>query len=89
MRQIKPIIQGSNMSILQSKPLTRQLPKLFLHKTKNTIVTCTVCRGQRLIAVKSPNQNKITYTRCLFCHGTGTTHNDPYKFGDGRNPIGI
>ena len=54
----------------------RKLPKLKLHSTMNTIVTCSVCRGQ---GFNSLQPNKITgqvpLVMCPHCKGRKVYHN--------------
>jgi len=52
----------------------RKLPKLFLHDTKNTYVTCPVCRGTKCNTIAHENGTaSISYCSC--CKGTGIIFN--------------
>ena len=52
----------------------RKLPKLFLHDTKNTYVTCPVCRGTKCNTIARENRTaSIQYCSC--CKGTGIISN--------------
>jgi len=64
-------------------PHYRHLPQLtkgMLTTVQDTIITCTLCRGQRLVAVKSQWQNRITYKKCMQCNGRGTMSNNQGKY---------
>jgi hypothetical protein len=64
-------------------PYYRTLPQLtkgMLTTVHDTIITCTLCRGQRLVAVKSQEANKVTYKQCFQCSGSGTMSNNQSKF---------
>jgi len=52
----------------------RKLPKLFLHDTRNTYVTCPVCRGTKCNTTAHENGTaSIFYCSC--CQGTGIIFN--------------
>jgi len=52
----------------------RKLPKLFLHDTKNTFVTCPVCRGHKTSTIAHQNGTaSIEYCPC--CKGKGIISN--------------
>jgi len=51
----------------------RKLPKLFLHDTKNTFVTCPVCRGNRCSTIYNDYTASIQYCPC--CKGKGIISN--------------
>jgi len=62
-------------------PLIHQMPELSalnLTQVLNSEVTCRVCRGQRVVCVRSRHNNKLSYTHCLNCLGSGRMRN-----GDG------
>ena len=87
MQQLKPIITGASLSLQQARPLYRKLPKLFLHHTKDTITTCTVCRGEGVIVIRSPNAKTMSYTRCIHCRGNKKLSNNPDKYTGDRLPL--
>ena len=35
---------------------------------------CHTCRGERLVAVRSKWDNRITYKKCMACHGNGSIY---------------
>ena len=51
----------------------RKLPKLKLHDTKNTYVTCPVCRGNRTQTIYNEYSASIQYCPC--CKGKGIISN--------------
>ena len=60
------------------KPLYTRIPNisdLKLNQTLKTIVVCRVCRGERVVAVKSDTCETFTYTKCFNCNGTGMMEN--------------
>ena len=57
---------------VKSMPDLRTIP---LSGVLDSIVCCRVCRGERLVAVKSDHTNKFTYTKCPMCEGLGTMSN--------------
>ena len=52
----------------------RKLPKLFLHDTKNTLVTCPVCRGHKTSTIMHEN-GTATIQYCPSWHGKGIISN--------------
>jgi DnaJ-class molecular chaperone len=74
---------SKSVALNSVKPFYRQLPQLThgtLTTIQDTIITCTLCRGQRLVAVKSQWQNRITYKTCMQCKGSGTMSNNQEKY---------
>ena len=68
-------------SFQECKPLYTKIPRLEnlnTSKVLNSIVCCRVCRGQRLVAVKSDSVKTFTYTKCFLCNGTGVMSNREY-----------
>ena len=64
---------------MELKPLWREIPRiehLKLTQTPKSIVTCRVCRGQRIVAVESSVFHTYTFKKCLLCKGTGLMSND-------------
>ena len=51
-------------------------PKRKATQTPKSIVTCRVCRGQRIVAVESNVFHSYTFKKCLLCKGTGLMSND-------------
>jgi len=51
------------------------IENLKLNQVRDTIVVCRVCRGERVIAVKSPVSHTFTFTKCYYCNGLGTMSN--------------
>ena len=65
-------------SFQEAMPIYRKAPTLQQLKTSSilkTIVACRVCRGERVVAVKSDTLQTFTYTRCFYCSGTGVMEN--------------
>ena len=70
-----PDISYSQISM---KPLYRKIPrleKLHLSSVLNSFVKCRVCRGQRIVAIKSDTLKTFRYTKCPFCKGTSVMSN--------------
>ena len=68
-------------------PYYRPLPQLvkgMLTTVKDTIITCTLCRGERTNFIKSQGANKATQIYCLNCKGTGTMLNNQEKYVERR-----
>jgi len=64
---------------MELKPLWREIPRiehLKLTQTPKSIVTCRICRGQRIVAVESSVFHSYTFKKCLLCKGTGLMSND-------------
>ena len=60
------------------EPIYHRIPKLSdlaMTQTLNTFVVCRVCRGQRIVAIKSDTLKTFTYKKCLFCQGSGRMSN--------------
>jgi len=51
----------------------RKLPKLFLHDTRNTYVTCPLCRGKRTMNIY--NEYTASIQCCPSCKGKGIISN--------------
>ncbi len=73
-------------TIQEMQPAYRVIPQiqnLKLLQVCDSIVVCRVCRGERMVAIKSEVTLTYTYKKCLFCKGSGTMTN---KIGayDGR-----
>ena len=74
---------SKSVALNSVRPFYRHLPQLThgtLTTIQDTIITCTLCRGQRLVAVKSQEANKVTYKQCFQCSGSGTMSNNQEKF---------
>mgnify|MGYP006404223875 FL=1 len=68
-------------------PYYRPMPQLvegMLTTVKDTIITCTLCRGERMVAIKSQAANKATFTYCPNCKGSGTMSNNQEKYMERR-----
>ena len=52
----------------------RKLPKLKLHSTMNTIVTCPVCRGGGVNSTQHKN-GQVSLIMCPNCKGRKIYHN--------------
>ena len=71
-----PNIQRSKMAL---QPLWREIPKLEhlnLTQTPKSVVTCRVCRGQRIVAIESNVFHSYTFKKCLLCKGSGVMSNN-------------
>ena len=65
-------------SFAEMHPFHKVIPKLEtlnLSMVLNSIVVCRVCRGQRVVAVKSSVEDHFTFTQCYLCKGSGTMSN--------------
>ena len=63
------------------RPLIKDLPRLQdlnLTQVLSSEVTCRVCYGKRVVAIRDRKYGSISYSHCLHCNGLGTMRN-----GDG------
>lgn len=70
-------------SLRSMRPYYREIPQLrkgMLTVTRDTEITCTLCRGARVIAVKSQHSGIVTFKKCLHCRGSGTMSNNQDKY---------
>lgn len=44
---------------------------LTLSQTRGTEVTCRICRGAKMVVIKSERTNNMVLKYCLHCKGTG------------------
>ena len=66
--------QRLELGLMNNLGPLRKLPKLFLHNTKNTYVTCTVCRGTKCNTIMHEN-GTATIQYCGCCNGRGIISN--------------
>ena len=51
------------------------IENMGLCQALDSIVACRVCRGQRMVAIKSPVTLTYTFKKCMYCNGSGTMSN--------------
>jgi hypothetical protein len=66
-------------SIREMQPYYSRIPRineLKLAQTPNTVITCTLCRGTRLVATESSVFHTYTFKKCYICNGSGVMSNN-------------
>ena len=77
-KNIEPLLV-SNVNRIKLKETTLpQLSDLNLTQVLNSEVTCRVCRGNRVVYVRSRADSRLNISNCMNCKGTGKMRN-----GDG------
>ncbi len=63
---------------IELKPIYHRIPKLEtlnLSQVENSYVRCRLCRGQKVVAIKSDTLRTFTFKHCLLCEGRGIMSN--------------
>lgn len=71
------MLAGENMGLNQSMlgdgyKITPRVPDhlLTLTKIENTVITCRVCRGVKIVTIKHVS-GRMDFQPCPCCHGSG------------------
>ena len=75
LKKIKTVLRSRSKTFLVNLEMPK-LSELHLTQTPKSIVTCRICRGQRIVAIESNVFHSYTFKKCLLCKGSGVMSTD-------------